>query len=95
MQTKICNKCKKEKSLNEFRGFFDKRDKKYYYRPKCRECERKNNREYAQSKIGKLKRQKYFQTEIGKINHQNDAIIYINKYQKIIKIYNILNNQFF
>jgi hypothetical protein len=44
METKICNKCKTERNIQEFR--FEK--SRNYYLPYCRECERDYNRQYKE-----------------------------------------------
>jgi len=38
METKICSKCGKEKSVEAFGKYFDNRDGKYYYKSKCKIC---------------------------------------------------------
>lgn len=36
--SKVCSKCKKEKSYDEFHLYYEKRRKKYIYKSACREC---------------------------------------------------------
>ena len=50
METKICKICGIEKNIEEFRKSYSSLRKKYYYRSECRECERKQNREYNRRK---------------------------------------------
>ena len=39
METKVCNKCGIEKSIDEFRKAYNKKYDKYYYRTECHDCE--------------------------------------------------------
>lgn len=50
METKICKKCGLEKPIEKFRKWYSSLRNKYYYRNKCRECERKQNNEYNREK---------------------------------------------
>ena len=50
METKKCKKCGIEKDIKEFRKSYSSLRKKYYYRSKCKECERKENNEYNRKK---------------------------------------------
>ena len=50
METKICKICGIEKNIEEFRKSYNSLREKYYYRSECRECERKQNREYNRRK---------------------------------------------
>lgn len=50
METKICKNCGIEKNIEEFRKSYNSLREKYYYRSECRECERKQNREYNRRK---------------------------------------------
>ena len=50
METKVCKKCGIEKHIEEFRKSYSSLRKKYYYRNKCKECERKENNEYNRKK---------------------------------------------
>lgn len=66
METRICKKCGVEKPLNEFNKNYNKKYCKYYFRYKCKDCEKeysKNNaKKYYNSEHGKQKRQEYLQT---------------------------------
>lgn len=46
MKTKICKNCGIEKDIEEFRKSYSSLRKKYYYRNKCKKCERQQNNEY-------------------------------------------------
>lgn len=50
MEIKICKSCGIEKNIEEFRKSYSSIRNKYYYRNKCRECERKQNNEYNRIK---------------------------------------------
>ena len=54
MKTKICKKCCIEKDIKEFRKSYSSLRKKYYYRNKCKECERKENNEYNRRRSNKI-----------------------------------------
>lgn len=63
METKICKKCDLEKPIEKFRKWYSSLRNKYYYRNKCRECERKQNNEYNREKYnsgGKEIDKKYY-----------------------------------
>ena len=57
MQTKRCNKCKKEKPLNEFCKRSDSKDKKAHW---CKECVSKWGKEYRQKDETKIRINKYY-----------------------------------
>lgn len=50
MEIKKCIKCGIEKEIIEYRKSYSSLRKKYYYRNKCKECERKQNNEYNRKK---------------------------------------------
>lgn len=50
MKTKICNKCKVEKSVDDFYTNFIKSKNKTYTRPNCKKCHVKLNRKHNDNK---------------------------------------------
>lgn len=98
METKICIKCKKEKNINEF--YFLKQKNKY--NNKCKECIKKEVKEYQKNNFEKIKKQKkeyfkkYRQKNIEYIKekdkkyretHKEEAKKYSEKYRKEHKQY--------
>lgn len=49
METKICKRCGVEKTIEEYRKWFSKKDNNYYYRCQCRNCEREISSNYYNS----------------------------------------------
>ena len=80
METKICNKCKIEKNIDEFRLKKDKNGKYYRY-SYCKKCEK----EYANTNIAKNRKKevdkKYRKNNIEKI------CLYFSKRKKQDKLF--------
>lgn len=58
METKICSKCGKEKSVKEFRKCFYKTSGKSYYKSICKSCEREYNKQ-SNKKCAEYKKKYY------------------------------------
>lgn len=77
METKICKKCGIEKDIKEFRNKFEKRLNKSYLYSYCKECEKKDLKEYKINNKEKI-------AELSKKHNKkyNSNREYHNKYQK-------------
>lgn len=87
MKTKICTKCKIEKSVNEFYKNWNNKAVKYYYTSNCKKCMNEYSIEYRRTKAGKdyfrkYRKSKNFKESCKKYNQSDKGKSVQKKYQQ-------------
>ena len=75
--SKRCSRCKQTKLLSEFHKH---RCGKDGHRPDCKVCRLKHEKQYCQSKKGKITRKRYQQSKRGKAVNQKGIIRHFTHY---------------